>query len=217
MVTRAAPFRAFRRTPAEALMMGWAKLSPRSMLERAVRRSRSCRKTFAPRRRYLVQRLISAAAAISSPVHRLRRRLSQRRPTASSRYTGDHPATAPASSLVAAVGTSFSMCGRRNRLGPNFIDNHTADARGADHSLNYAVLRGLDRAVETSITRAPSACAGSERCAEIQAALPQDRESLTMKRNAGRAGPIRPQGLGSDHRGGAEVADERAPGHLAAS
>ena len=93
------------------------------------------------------------------------------------------PAAAPkVFALVAAVGDQFQYVRQKESVGSNFIDNHTRQTlKVPDHSLNYAVLRGLDRAVELDYPGAERVLLAVKGVPEIQAALPQDREALTMK------------------------------------
>ena len=83
---------------------------------------------------------------------------------------------------MAAVGDQFQYVRQKESVGSNFIDNHTRQTlKVPDHSLNYAVLRGLDRAVELDYPGAERVLLAVKGVPEIQAALPQDREALTMK------------------------------------
>lgn len=84
--------------------------------------------------------------------------------------------------LVAAVGDQFQYVRQKESVGSNFIDNHSRQTlKVPDHSLNYAVLRGLDRAVETEYPNSERVLLAVKGVPDIQAALPQDREALTME------------------------------------
>ena len=130
----------------------------------------------------VAQTLISAliaAAAISLPVSTV----AQTAVTPATIAPAAAPATAPrVFALVAAVGDQFQYVRQKESVGSNFIDNHTRQTlKVPDHSLNYAVLRGLDRAVELDYPGAERVLLAVKGVPEIQAALPQDREALTMK------------------------------------
>lgn len=84
--------------------------------------------------------------------------------------------------LVSAVGDQFQYVRQKESVGTNFIDNHTRQTlKLSDHSLDHAVLRGLDRAIELEYPNAERVLLAVKGVPEIQAALPQDREALTMK------------------------------------
>lgn len=130
----------------------------------------------------VAQTLISAliaAAAISLPVSTV----AQTAVTPATIAPAAAPATAPrVFALVAAVGDQFQYVRQKESVGSNFIDNHTRQTlKVPDHSLNYAVLRGLDRAVEADFPGSERVLLAVKGVPEIQAALPQDREALTMK------------------------------------
>lgn len=124
-----------------------------------------------------------AAAAISLPGVTVAQTVAALPATATAAAPATTPATAPrVFALVAAVGDQFQYVRQKESVGSNFIDNHTRQTlKVPDHSLNYAVLRGLDRAVELDYPGAERVLLAVKGVPEIQAALPQDREALTMK------------------------------------
>ena len=124
-----------------------------------------------------------AAAAISLPGITVAQTVAAPPATATAAAPVTTPATAPrVFALVAAVGDQFQYVRQKESVGSNFIDNHTRQTlKVPDHSLNYAVLRGLDRAVELDYPGAERVLLAVKGVLEIQAALPQDREALTMK------------------------------------
>lgn len=124
-----------------------------------------------------------AAAAISLPGITVAQTVAAPPATATAAAPATTPATAPrVFALVAAVGDQFQYVRQKESVGSNFIDNHTRQTlKVPDHSLNYAVLRGLDRAVEVDYPGAERVLLAVKGVPEIQAALPQDREALTMK------------------------------------
>jgi len=124
-----------------------------------------------------------AAAAISLPGITVAQTVAAPPATATAAAPVTTPATAPrVFALVAAVGDQFQYVRQKESVGSNFIDNHTRQTlKVPDHSLNYAVLRGLDRAVELDYPGAERVLLAVKGVPEIQAALPQDREALTMK------------------------------------
>lgn len=124
-----------------------------------------------------------AAAAISLPDITVAQTVAAPPATATAAAPATTPATAPrVFALVAAVGDQFQYVRQKESVGSNFIDNHTRQTlKVPDHSLNYAVLRGLDRAVELDYPGAERVLLAVKGVPEIQAALPQDREALTMK------------------------------------
>lgn len=124
-----------------------------------------------------------AAAAISLPGITVAQTVAAPPATATAAAPATTPATAPrVFALVAAVGDQFQYVRQKESVGSNFIDNHTRQTlKVPDHSLNYAVLRGLDRAVEADYPGAERVLLAVKGVPEIQAALPQDREALTMK------------------------------------
>ena len=124
-----------------------------------------------------------AAAAISLPGITVAQTVAAPPATATAAAPVTTPATAPrVFALVAAVGDQFQYVRQKESVGSNFIDNHSRRAlKVPDHSLNYAVLRGLDRAVELDYPGAERVLLAVKGVPEIQAALPQDREALTMK------------------------------------
>ena len=124
-----------------------------------------------------------AAAAISLPGITVAQTVAAPPATATAAAPVTTPATAPrVFALVAAVGDQFQYVRQKESVGSNFIDNHTRQTlKVPDHSLNYAVLRGLDRAVETDYPNSERVLLAVKGVPEIQAALPQDREALTMK------------------------------------
>ncbi len=124
-----------------------------------------------------------AAAAISLPGITVAQTVAAPPATATAAAPATTPATAPrVFALVAAVGDQFQYVRQKESVGSNFIDNHTRQTlKVPDHSLNYAVLRGLDRAVEADFPGSERVLLAVKGVPEIQAALPQDREALTMK------------------------------------
>lgn len=124
-----------------------------------------------------------AAAAISLPGITVAQTVAAPPATATAAAPVTTPATSPrVFALVAAVGDQFQYVRQKESVGSNFIDNHTRQTlKVPDHSLNYAVLRGLDRAVELDYPGAERVLLAVKGVPEIQAALPQDREALTMK------------------------------------
>lgn len=124
-----------------------------------------------------------AAAAISLPGITVAQTVAVPPATATAAAPATTPATTPrVFALVAAVGDQFQYVRQKESVGSNFIDNHTRQTlKVPDHSLNYAVLRGLDRAVELDYPGAERVLLAVKGVPEIQAALPQDREALTMK------------------------------------
>jgi len=124
-----------------------------------------------------------AAAAISLPGVTVAQTVAALPATATAAAPATTPAPAPrVFALVAAVGDQFQYVRQKESVGSNFIDNHTRQTlKVPDHSLNYAVLRGLDRAVELDYPGAERVLLAVKGVPEIQAALPQDREALTMK------------------------------------
>ena len=124
-----------------------------------------------------------AAAAISLPGITVAQTVAAPPATATAAAPVTTPAKAPrVFALVAAVGDQFQYVRQKESVGSNFIDNHTRQTlKVPDHSLNYAVLRGLDRAVELDYPGAERVLLAVKGVPEIQAALPQDREALTMK------------------------------------
>ena len=107
------------------------------------------------------------------------------------------------------------MCGRRESVGSTFIDNHTRQTlKVPDHSLNYAMLRGLDRAVETDYPGSSAFCA-VKGVPEIQGSI----AAGTVKRHHEACVPGVP-GANPARKDWdqiivvvPEMADERAPGH----
>lgn len=105
------------------------------------------------------------------------------------------PATAPAAgasapataapkviALVAAVGDQFQYVRQKESVGSHFEPYIRQTLTVPDHALNNAVLRGLDRAVEQQYPQAERLLLAVRGDPAIQQALPQERESLTMKR-----------------------------------
>lgn len=100
--------------------------------------------------------------------------------------TGTTTAVAPAIgktfALVSAVGDQFQMVRQKEQVGSH-LENFTRQSLTVpDQALNHAVLRGLDRAVAAEYPDSNRVFLAVRSDAAIQAALPQDREALTMKR-----------------------------------
>ena len=98
------------------------------------------------------------------------------------------PVTAPAPAkprnfaLVSAVGDQFQYVRQKESVGSNFIDHFVRKTLVVpDHALNYAVLRGLDRAVAQEYPDSERVLLAMRGVPDIQNALPQDREALTMQ------------------------------------
>ena len=96
------------------------------------------------------------------------------------------PAAAPVAgktfALVSAVGDQFQMVRQKEQVGSN-LENFTRQTLTVpDQALNHAVLRGLDRAVAAEYPDSNRVFLAVRSDMAIQAALPQDREALTMKR-----------------------------------
>ncbi len=95
--------------------------------------------------------------------------------------------TAPAAAgktfaLVSAVGDQFQMVRQKEQVGSH-LENFTRQSLTVpDQALNHAVLRGLDRAVAAEYPDSNRVFLAVRSDMAIQAALPQDREALTMKR-----------------------------------
>ena len=84
--------------------------------------------------------------------------------------------------LVSAVGDQFQMVRQKEQVGSH-LENFTRQTLTVpDQALNHAVLRGLDRAVATEFPDSNRVFLAVRSDMAIQAALPQDREALTMKR-----------------------------------
>lgn len=84
--------------------------------------------------------------------------------------------------LVSAVGDQFQYVRQKESVGSH-LDPYTRQTLNVpDHVLNYAVLRGLDRAVALEQPDASRVLLAMKPDAGIQLALPQDREALTMQR-----------------------------------
>ncbi|MCZ2135247.1 MAG: hypothetical protein LC098_07440 [Burkholderiales bacterium] len=96
--------------------------------------------------------------------------------------TAPTPATPRKFALVAAVGDQFQYVRQKESVGSNFIDHFVRKTLVVpDHALNYAVLRGLDRAVAQEYPDSERVLLAMRGVPEIQNALPQDREALTMQ------------------------------------
>ncbi len=92
------------------------------------------------------------------------------------------PAAAKTFALVSAVGDQFQMVRQKEQVGSH-LENFTRQSLTVpDQALNHAVLRGLDRAVAAEFPDSNRVFLAVRTDATIQAALPQDREALTMKR-----------------------------------
>jgi len=99
--------------------------------------------------------------------------------------TTSAPATGKTFALVSAVGDQFQMVRQKEQVGSN-LENFTRQSLTVpDQALNHAVLRGLDRAVGAEYPDSNRVFLAVRADAAIQAALPQDREALTMKRVLG--------------------------------
>ncbi|TAG04441.1 MAG: hypothetical protein EAZ30_04875 [Betaproteobacteria bacterium] len=85
--------------------------------------------------------------------------------------------------LISAVGDQFSVVRQKQTVGTNFIDNHTRQTVTVpDQGVNYAVLRGLDRALaieHPQSNRVFLTLAPEETPTTV---LPQDREAYVYKR-----------------------------------
>ncbi|MEO7254577.1 MAG: hypothetical protein ABIZ64_10115, partial [Casimicrobium sp.] len=96
--------------------------------------------------------------------------------------TASAPATGKTFALVSAVGDQFQMVRQKEEVGSH-LENFTRQSLTVpDQALNHAVLRGLDRAVAAEYPDSNRVFLAVRSDATIQAALPQDREALTMKR-----------------------------------
>lgn len=92
-------------------------------------------------------------------------------------------AAAPKSfALVAAVGDQFQYVRQKESVGSNLDPFVRQTLNVPDHALNNAVLRGLDRAVAVEYPESQRIFLAMRGDPAIQAAMPQDREALTMKR-----------------------------------
>ena len=145
------------------------------------------------RRPNTVQRS-AAAAAISLPGITVAQTVAAPPATSDSSCTVDHPATAPGVfARWPQLATSFNMCGRMNRSAPTSLTTiRGRPLKVPDHSLNYAVLRGLD--VARSIRHQ-----GAERVLLAVKGCPRSgrrcrrTEALTMKHVLGVLEANRPQ------------------------
>ncbi len=107
-------------------------------------------------------------------------------PSSPSTVPATAPPTAPATgktfALVSAVGDQFQMVRQKEQVGSH-LENFTRQSLTVpDQALNHAVLRGLDRAVAAEYPDSNRVFLAVRADMAIQAALPQDREALTMKR-----------------------------------
>lgn len=99
------------------------------------------------------------------------------------------PATVPSAgktfALVSAVGDQFQYVRQKESVGSH-LENFTRQTLAVpDQVLNHAVLRGLDRAVAAEYPDSNRLFLAVRSDPSIAAALPQDREALTMKRVLG--------------------------------
>ncbi|MBL8310435.1 MAG: hypothetical protein JNL19_08440 [Burkholderiales bacterium] len=94
------------------------------------------------------------------------------------------PATAAPKvfALVAAVGDQFQYVRQKESVGSHFEPFVRQTLVVPDHSLNHAVLRGLDRAVEQQYPQSERIFMAVRGDPAIQNALPQEREALTTQR-----------------------------------
>ena len=96
--------------------------------------------------------------------------------------TANAPVAAKTFALVSAVGDQFQMVRQKEEVGSH-LENFTRQSLTVpDQALNHAVLRGLDRAVAAEYPDSNRVFLAVRTDATIQAALPQEREALTMKR-----------------------------------
>ena len=92
------------------------------------------------------------------------------------------PVAAKTFALVSAVGDQFQYVRQKEQVGSN-LENFTRQSLTVpDQALNHAVLRGLDRAVAAEYPDSNRIFLAVRSDMAIQAAYPQDREALTMKR-----------------------------------
>lgn len=84
--------------------------------------------------------------------------------------------------LLAAVGDQFQYVRQKESVGSNLDPFVRQTLNVPDNSLNNAVLRGLDRAVAAEYPESQRVFLAMRGDPAIQAALPQEREALTMKR-----------------------------------
>ena len=92
------------------------------------------------------------------------------------------PATGKTFALVSAVGDQFQMVRQKEEVGSH-LENFTRQSLTVPgQALNHAVLRGLDRAVAAEYPDSNRVFLAVRTDPTIQAALPQDREALMMKR-----------------------------------
>jgi hypothetical protein len=101
------------------------------------------------------------------------------------------PAPAPAAAtaekpktfaLVAAVGDRFQYVRQKETVGSNLEPYIRRNLQVPDNTLNYAVLRGLDRAVAADFPDSERIFLAIRADASMDAVLPQDREAATMRR-----------------------------------
>jgi len=107
--------------------------------------------------------------------------------TAPTRVEAQGTAAAPAATpktfaLVSAVGDQFQYVRQKESVGSHLDPFVRQTLNVPDHALNNAVLRGLDRAVAVEYPESQRIFLAMRGDPAIQAALPQDREALTMKR-----------------------------------
>ena len=92
------------------------------------------------------------------------------------------PATGKTFALVSAVGDQFQMVRQKEQVGSHLENFSRQTLTVPDQALNHAVLRGLDRAVAAEYPDSNRVFLAVRSDMAIQAAYPQDREALTMKR-----------------------------------
>lgn len=102
--------------------------------------------------------------------------------TVAATTTSAAPAVGKTFALVSAVGDQFQMVRQKEQVGSH-LENFTRQTLTVpDQALNHAVLRGLDRAVAAEYPDSNRVFLAVRSDMAIQAALPQDREALTMRR-----------------------------------
>lgn len=84
--------------------------------------------------------------------------------------------------LVAAVGDRFQYVRQKETVGSNLEPYIRRNLQVPDNTLNYAVLRGLDRAVAADYPDSERIFLAIRADASMDAVLPQDREAATMRR-----------------------------------
>jgi hypothetical protein len=96
--------------------------------------------------------------------------------------TASPTATAPrVFGLVAAVGDQFQHVRQKESVGTHLEPYARRTLTVPDQVLNYAVLRGLDRAVGMEFPESERVLMAMRPDPAVQLALPQDRESIAME------------------------------------